>query len=87
MIDRIAALGRSGLDMLEAMHKKGAHEDFLDEILPRLEHAHTAEAALAQDTLEKVLKHLVSLDPDEAQWYSKDALRTLADVAQLDGFF
>jgi len=48
-----------------------------------LERAHTTAAALAQETLEEVLKHLVTLDPDEAQWYSKDALRTLADVAQV----
>jgi alkylation response protein AidB-like acyl-CoA dehydrogenase len=71
------------LDLLEAMRKKNAHEDFLDEILPMLERAHTTEAELAQQTLEEVLKHLVSLDPDEAQWHSKDALRALADVAQV----
>jgi alkylation response protein AidB-like acyl-CoA dehydrogenase len=71
------------LDMLEAMRKKNAHEDFLDEVLPKLERAHTSEATLAQNALEEALKHLVSLNADEAQWYSKDALRTLADVAQV----
>jgi hypothetical protein len=71
------------LDMLEAMRKKNAHEDFLDEILPMLKHAGTTEAALAQAALEEVLKQLVSLDPDEAQWYGKDALRTLADASQV----
>ena len=33
------------LDMLEAMRKKNAHEDFLDEMLPMLQRAGTPEAA------------------------------------------
>jgi len=71
------------LDMLEAMRKKAAHESFLDEFVPMLEHAGTTEASLAQKTLEEVLSHLASLGADEAQWHSKDALRKLADVAQV----
>jgi alkylation response protein AidB-like acyl-CoA dehydrogenase len=71
------------LDLLETMRKKNAHEDFLDEILPMLKRAGTPEAALAEETLEKALKQVVSLDADEAQWHSKDALRTLADAAQV----
>lgn len=71
------------LDMLEAMQKKAAHESFLDEFIPMLERADTVEADLAQKTLEEVLAHLGSLDPVEAQWYSKDALTTLADIAQV----
>ncbi len=71
------------LDMLEAMHKKSAHESFLDEFVPILERAHTQEAKLALETMEEVLDQLASLDPEQAQWYSKDALRVLADVAQV----
>ena len=50
------------LDMLEAMRKKNAHEDFLDEMLPMLKRAHTAEADSWRRTLGRSLKHLVSLD-------------------------
>ncbi len=71
------------LDMLEAMHKKNAHENFLDEVMPMLERAPAAEAALVRKTLNEVLKQLISLDPDDAQWFSKEALTTLADVAQV----
>ncbi len=71
------------LDMLEAMHKKNAHEDFLDEVLPMLKRAGTPEADRAQQRLQETLTQLASLEADEAQWYGKDALRTLADVAQV----
>jgi acyl-CoA dehydrogenase len=70
------------LDMLEAMHKKGAHESFLDEFLRMLADADTAEARHAATRLEKTMQQLASLSRQEAEWYSKDALRTLADVAQ-----
>ncbi|HEX7976698.1 MAG TPA: acyl-CoA dehydrogenase family protein [Anaerolineales bacterium] len=66
------------LDMLEAIHKKHAHESFLDEFIPLLERAGTPEARLASVALEKTLAHLGALSPQEAQWYSKDALATLA---------
>jgi len=71
------------LDMLEAMRKKAAHESFLDEVVPMLERAGTDESALAQKTLDEILAHLGSLEPEEAQWYGKDALATLADIAQV----
>jgi alkylation response protein AidB-like acyl-CoA dehydrogenase len=71
------------LDMLEAMRKKSAHESFLDEFVPMLDRAGTHEAELTQETLEEVLDQLAVLDPDKAQWHSKDALRVLADVAQV----
>jgi acyl-CoA dehydrogenase len=71
------------LDMLEAMHKKQAHEPFLAEMVPLLEHAETEEAWLARETLERTLAHLGTLGAAEAQWYGKVALTTLADVAQV----
>lgn len=71
------------LDMLEAMQKKGAHESFLAEFVPRLEEAGTAEARLARERLEQTLSHLSRLSPQEAQWYGKAALATLADAAQV----
>ncbi len=71
------------LDMLEAIRKKSAHESFLDELLPMLERANTPEAKQARRTIEDTLKHLLTLDPAEAQWHSKDVLRTLADGAQV----
>jgi acyl-CoA dehydrogenase len=71
------------LDMLEAMHKKHAHESFLDEFIPLLERAGTPAAAQARQRLESTLAHLAAQPPQAAQWYSKDALRTLADAAQV----
>ncbi|MFU8773731.1 MAG: acyl-CoA dehydrogenase family protein, partial [Anaerolineales bacterium] len=38
------------LDMVEAMHKKGAHEPFLDDFIPRLQAVATSEARLALQT-------------------------------------
>jgi acyl-CoA dehydrogenase len=71
------------LDMLEAMRKKNAHEDFLDEMLPLLKRANTPEADRARQRLQETLTRLTSLAADEVQWFSKDALTTLADVAQV----
>jgi alkylation response protein AidB-like acyl-CoA dehydrogenase len=71
------------LDMLEAMQKKHAHEAFLDEFISRLEQAGTPAADLARREMESTLAHLASLSPQEAQWYSKQALTTLADAAQV----
>jgi len=71
------------LDMLEAMRKKSAHESYLDEFIPMLDRARTSDAAQAQQALKETLAHLASLDPETVQWHSKDALRTLADVAQV----
>ena len=71
------------LDMLEAMYKKSAHEPFLDSLLPMLAQAGTNEARAASHTLETTLHQLSACSRDEAQWYSKDALRALADAAQV----
>jgi alkylation response protein AidB-like acyl-CoA dehydrogenase len=71
------------LDMLESMQKKGAHEAFLDDFIPRLERAGTAEARLALEKTGQTLSHLAGLEADEAQWYAKDALNILADAAQV----
>jgi acyl-CoA dehydrogenase len=71
------------LDMLEAMHKKGAHEPFLDEFLPILADVGTAESRHASARLELTMQQLAGLSRHEAEWHSKDALRTLADAAQV----
>jgi acyl-CoA dehydrogenase len=71
------------LDMLEAMAKKGAHEPFLDEFLPMFDQAGTPEASKARQAAERELGKLGGMGPQEAQWYSKDCLRTLADAAQV----
>jgi acyl-CoA dehydrogenase len=71
------------LDMLEAMAKKGAHEPFLDEFIPMLTNANTNEARQAAVLVEKTLQQLASLSRDDAEWHSKDALRTMADAAQV----
>lgn len=71
------------LDMLEAMHKKGAHEPFLDEFMPFLQQLNTPEAQLARRTIENSINALGNLDRDHAQWYSKDVLARLADAIQI----
>jgi acyl-CoA dehydrogenase len=71
------------LDMLEAMVKKGAHEAFLDEFIPMLANANTSEARQAAARVEKTLQQLTSLSREGAEWHSKDALRTMADAAQV----
>ncbi|MEJ2304210.1 MAG: acyl-CoA dehydrogenase family protein [Anaerolineales bacterium] len=70
------------LDMLEAMHKKGAHEPFLDEFIPLLEKIGTPESQQARSAIEGTFNDISSYGPDQAQWYSKDALTRLADAAQ-----
>jgi acyl-CoA dehydrogenase len=71
------------LDMLEAMHKKSAHESFLDEFMPALQKCGTPQAQEAMRQIEQTLSRLGSLGASEAQWYSKEALRRLADAAQV----
>ncbi|NIS82671.1 MAG: acyl-CoA dehydrogenase [Anaerolineales bacterium] len=71
------------LDMLEAMQKKGAHEPFLDEFLPKLDRVKTEEAQEAGRVLEQTFGKLGELKPKEAQWHSKLALTRLADAAQV----
>lgn len=70
------------LDMLEVMGKKGAHEAFVDEMYAFLS-GDEPEIANARRILKDTLDHLGKLDPVHAQWYSKDALTRLADVAQV----
>ncbi|OGO29651.1 MAG: acyl-CoA dehydrogenase [Chloroflexi bacterium RBG_16_54_18] len=71
------------LDLLEAMHKKGAHEPFLDEILPMLERANSPAARLASQALQESLRTMATLSNPQAQWVAKDMLRSLADAAQV----
>ena len=71
------------LDMLEVMHKKGAHEPFMDEIFDRLGRAGTVEAKMAKERLAREIDQLASFGLEQAQWFSKDALRTFADIAQV----
>jgi acyl-CoA dehydrogenase len=71
------------LDMLEAMSKKGAHEPFLDEFIPQLQRAGTPEARQAASVLQAVMAELAGENPERAQWLSKEALRQLADAAQI----
>ena len=71
------------LDMLEAMHKKGAHEPFLDEFNPLLIKLNLPEARLAQRTIETVLSDLSASQYEEAQWRSKASLQKLADATQV----
>jgi alkylation response protein AidB-like acyl-CoA dehydrogenase len=71
------------LDMLEAIRKKNAHEDFLDEVVPMLERAGTPEADQSRLRLQATLRNMEPLTSGEVQWYSKYALTTLADVVQV----
>jgi len=71
------------LDLLEAMHKKGAHEPFLDEFLPMLERADTPAARHGSQVLQESLSTMATLSNPQAQWYAKDMLRNLADAAQV----
>jgi alkylation response protein AidB-like acyl-CoA dehydrogenase len=76
------------LDMLEAIHKKGAGEAFAGEFIPMLEKAGTTEASQACETIEAGLEimhgaGLVGADPARLQWYSKETLTHLADAAQV----
>ncbi len=71
------------LDMLEAIQKKGAHEAFLDEFMPLLQGVDTPAAGAAIKTIQTTLAELAAHPPAEAQWRAKDALRRLADAAQV----
>lgn len=71
------------LDLLEAVHKKHAHEPFLEAFVEMLEGAGEPPARLARERMEQALTGLAGLAPPEAQWRAKDVLRTLADAAQV----
>src|SRR5699024_9707960 len=69
------------LDMLEAMHKKNAHESFVAEAEKLLRKAGTDAARLALDSLRATLATLgATKDRFEAEWQAKTALRRLADA-------
>ncbi|WP_027891486.1 acyl-CoA dehydrogenase family protein [Calidithermus chliarophilus] len=71
------------LDTLEVLTRKGAQEPFLAEFVPRLEAVGTEEARLALGALRRTLDRLRGLEPAEAQWHAKEALRTLSDAASV----
>jgi alkylation response protein AidB-like acyl-CoA dehydrogenase len=71
------------LELLEAIHKKQAHEALLAEFLPLLQDAGTAEARSAATAIETTLDRLARCRPEEAQWHAKDATARLADAAQV----
>ena len=71
------------LDLLEAMQKKRAHEGFLAEFVPRLEHLGTRQSRAAAEAMQQAVERLASQRPEEAQWHAKDAARRLADAAQV----
>ena len=63
------------------MHKKSAHERFLDELLPQLRAATAPESQVAFNALDSALRRLAEQDGQVAQWYAKEALDRLADCA------
>ena len=71
------------LDLLEAMQKKRAHESFAEQFIGMLDRHAVREAALARETIERTLATLTAAGADEAQWLAKDAVRRLADAAQV----
>jgi alkylation response protein AidB-like acyl-CoA dehydrogenase len=72
------------LDMLEAMHKKQAHEGFVAETEKLLRAADTDAARLALESLRATLATLETAgDRFEAEWQAKTALRRLADIASV----
>ncbi|GBD85989.1 putative acyl-CoA dehydrogenase AidB [bacterium BMS3Abin02] len=71
------------IDMLEAMQKKGAHEQFVDEFTTLLEGVGTPAAEMALKTIQGTLSDLARMGADEAQWHSKRALVRFADAAQV----
>jgi acyl-CoA dehydrogenase len=71
------------LDMLEAMQKKGAHEPFLDEFYSLLSQVSTPQAQLGRTVLDETVRQLGGANPRQAQWHCKEALRKMADVAQV----
>ncbi len=71
------------LDLLEVMDKKGAHLPFADAMRGLLGTAATPEAQLASRVLDDSLASLAGLDALQAQWFGKDLLARLADVAQV----
>ncbi|MEJ2291012.1 MAG: acyl-CoA dehydrogenase family protein [Deinococcales bacterium] len=71
------------LDLLEVIQKKGAHRPFADQMHRLLTAAGTREAGVAAAALDAALGMLDPGDAERAQWYGKDLLARLADVAQV----
>jgi hypothetical protein len=67
------------VDMLEAMHKKHAHEQFIEEFTSVLESVGSPAAERALKTMHGTLADLAGAE--EPQWFAKRALANLADVA------
>lgn len=67
------------IDMLEAMHKKHAHEQFVEEFDRALGEAGTPSAERARKTMHGSLADLAGAA--EPQWHAKRALADLADAA------
>jgi len=71
------------LELIEAIHKKKAHEPFLEALRHSLIHAGTPEAQTAYKAAESSLKQLSAETGDTAAWYGKATLSRLADVASV----
>lgn len=71
------------LDMLEAMQKKHAHEEFQAEMTQYLAAANTPIALHMQQRLAAVLADAAALSSEDAQWHGKMLLTQLADIAQV----
>ncbi len=71
------------LDMLEVMQKKAAHEPFLEEFGALLAHRSEPAAKSALAALRGTLERLGRLEGPLAQFYAKEALKRLADSAQV----
>ncbi len=71
------------LELLEVMAKKGAHEAFLDDMLPILIAVKSPQIQFAREILEKTIDQVSTLPLERAQWRGKETLATLADVAQV----
>lgn len=71
------------LDFLETISRHHAHEAFLTEMVPMLEHAATPDAHVARTVLEKTLEDLSRLHGREAEWHAKQALTRIADATQV----
>jgi acyl-CoA dehydrogenase len=71
------------IDMLEAMQKKHAHEQFVDEFTSQLGAVGTPSSELALKTIQGTMSELAALDDQAAQWHAKWILARLADAAQV----
>lgn len=71
------------LDFLETVKRQRAHQAFLSEVVPMLDHAGTSESQHARTQLERHLERLATLEGREAEWYAKESLTVVADAAQV----